>query len=99
MKKNKFSNRSLKFIERNSPKNEKVRTYIQLLAEKVFHLSNYDFIQSENDVIFKIQDCTLVLNEDYVELHLYKNKVKVQTFVGDSCWYQGLKFIKENFKI
>jgi hypothetical protein len=98
LKKNKFSKRSLKFIERNSPKNKKTRDYIDTLAQKAFQLNNYLFIENKKNVFFKIENYILVLNEEYVELQLYKNNIKIQTFLGDSCWYQGLKFIKEDLK-
>ena len=96
MRRNKISNRSLKFIERNSPKNENVKNYINLLANNAFHLKNYAFIEKDNTIVFKIKDFILYLNEEYIELQLYKNEFKIKSFVGDSCWYQGLKFIKEN---
>ena len=99
MKKNKFSNRSLKFIERNSPKNEKVRKYIELLANNAFKIKDYIFLETEDNMVLQIQDSYLILNEEYIELQLYKDNIKIKTFYGDSCWYQGLKFVKENFKI
>lgn len=98
MKRNKFSKRSLKFIERNSPKNEKVRNYIELLVNNKFYLKDYTFLEINNEIVFKVDDIYLTLNEEYVELQLYKNSIKIKSFLGDSCWYQGLKFIKENFK-
>lgn len=99
MKRDKFSNRSLKFIERNSPKNETVRRYINTLATKAFGLKNYSFTEKNNNIIFCIKDFYFILNEEYVELQLYRNQEKINSFLGDSCWYQGLKFLKENFKI
>lgn len=97
MKRNKTSNRSLKFIQRNSPKNEKVKEYIKLLADNAFQLVDYNFLDIDNNIVFQIEDFILLLNEEYVELQLYKKNIKIQEFLGDSCWYQGLKFIKENF--
>lgn len=99
MKRNRISNRSLKFIERNSPKSEKVRKYINNLATKAFGLKQYDFIEIENNMVFYIEGYYLVLDETYIELQLYKNGIKINSFLGDSCWYQGLKFITENLKI
>lgn len=94
MRRNQISNRSLKFIERNSPKNDKVKSYIEMLITKVFNIEDYIFIEVNNNFGLKIKNFVLLLNEEYIELQLYHNDIKLRSFLGDGCWYQGLKFIK-----
>ena len=97
MKRNKASNRSIRFIQRNSPKNQKTKEYINTLANNAFGLKDYKFIHTEDNVVFQIYNIFLVLDEEFIELQLYEDNKKIASFLGDSCWYQGLKFIKENF--
>lgn len=100
MKRNKFSQRSLKFIERNSLSNAKTINYVTSLATKAFEFTNIQVVNFLNTTalcIIENQDkFYFVLNTEYIELQLYYNNIKIQEFQGDSCWYQGLKFLKHN---
>lgn len=95
MKKNNLSARSIKFIERNSLDTKKVRNYVISLMENVFEIKNYCFKDYKNyGICLFINDYTLCLDKDFVELKLLNKDKIVNTFYGDSCWYQSLKYLK-----
>lgn len=101
MKKNSSSARSLKFIQRNNPENLKVKEYIKNLSEKYFEINFYEFINFKEQLSYKIsvdeKDLILFFDKNDVELKLFQDEILIEKFYNDSCWYQGLKFIKENF--
>ena len=100
MRRNKFSNRSLNFIKRNSLENAKVTEYVASLSSNVFKITNFEFVKFYNTialcVISNKKKYYFIVNEEYIELQLYYNHTKIKSFQGDGCWYQGLKFIKDN---
>lgn len=95
MKKNILSNRSLKFLERNDLKNETVRNYVISLLENFFLIEDYDFKQTDYGLGLFIKDYVLYIDKEYIELKVFYNNTLLKTFLGDSCWFQALKFIKK----
>ena len=95
MKKNSLSNRSLKFLERNDLNNFNVKTYVISLLENFFVIKNYDFKQTKYGLGLFIKDYALCVDKEYIELKLFYKNNLIQTFLGDSCWFQALKFIKQ----
>ena len=100
LRRNKFSNRSLNFIKRNSLENIKTIEYVTSLASNVFKISNFEFTKIYNNtalcIILNKNKYYFILDKEYIELQLYRNRLKIKSFQGDSCWYQGLKFFKNN---
>ena len=95
MKKNILSNRSLKFLERNDLENESAREYVVSLLENFFLIKNYDFKQTNYGLGLFIKDYVLYIDKEYIELKVFYNNTLLKTFLGDSCWFQALKFIKQ----
>ena len=95
MKKNILSNRSLKFLERNDLENESVRDYVVSLLENFFLIKDYDFKQTNYGLGLFIKDYVLYIDKEYIELKVFYNNTLLKTFLGDSCWFQALKFIKQ----
>ena len=100
MRRNKFSNRSLNFIKRNSLENTNAIQYVASLASKTFEISNFEFVEFYNTIALCIisnkNKYYFIVDKKYIELQLYHNHRKIKNFQGDGCWYQGLKFIKDN---
>ena len=100
MRRNKFSNRSLNFIKRNSLENPKTMQYVTSLASSVFRISDFEFVKFYNTTALCVTSNKkryyFILDKEYIELQLYQNHLKIKAFQGDSCWYQGLKFLKNN---
>ena len=87
--------RSVKFIERNNLENEKVKNYVISLIEDVFKINNYYFKKHQKyGMCLCIQDYMFFLDKEFIELKLLKKNKIEHIFCGDSCWYQGLKYIK-----
>ena len=101
MKKSKFSTRTLKFIGRNNPEILKVREYIENLSKKYFEIDFYEFINFREQLSYKVvinnKNLILFFDRDNAELKLFENNIEIEKFYNDSCWYQGLKFIKKNY--
>lgn len=95
MKKNSLSNRSLKFLERNELDNCSVRDYVISLLENFFLIKDYDFKQTEYGLGLKLQNYILCIDKEYIELKVFQNDNLIKTFLGDGCWFQAIKFIKE----
>lgn len=95
MKKNILSNRSLKFLERNDLNNEEAKNYVISLLENFFLIKNYEFKQTKYGLSLFIKGYTLCIDKEYIELKLFYNNSLIKTFLGDSCWFQALKFIKQ----
>ena len=100
MRRDKFSKRSLNFIKRNSLENTRTVQYVASLALEVFKISNFKFVNFKNTIALCIgsnkNKYYFIINKEYIELQLYYNHTKIKSFQGDSCWYQGLKFLKDN---
>lgn len=95
MKKNILSNRSLKFLERNDLENESAKDYVVSLLENFFLIKDYDFKQTNYGLGLFIKDYVLYIDKEYIELKVFYNNTLLKTFLGDSCWFQALKFIKQ----
>ena len=95
MKKNILSNRSLKFLERNDLENESAKDYVVSLLENFFTIQDYDFKQKKYGLSLFIGEYVLCVDKQYIELKLFYKNNLIQTFLGDSCWFQALKFIKQ----
>lgn len=95
MKKNIYSKRSLNFLQRNDLNNEAAREYVESLLENFFSITNYRIEPTNYGIGLLYKDYILYIDKEYIELKvLYKNHI-VKTFVGDSCWFQAIKFIKQ----
>lgn len=95
MKKNVFSNRSIKFLERNDLNNCEVKDYVISLLENLFLIKNYEFKQTNYGLGLKVDNYILCIDKKYVELKVFYNNNLIKTFLGDSCWFQAIKFIKK----
>ena len=95
MKKNILYNRSLKFLERNDLENESAKDYVVSLLENFFLIKDYDFKQTNYGLGLFIKDYVLYIDKEYIELKVFYNNTLLKTFLGDSCWFQALKFIKQ----
>lgn len=95
MRKQIYSNRSLKFLKRNDLSIIEVKNYVVSLLEKYFLIEDYSFGQTEYGLGLFVKDYTLCIDKKYIELKLFRKNNLIKTFGGDSCWFQALKFIKE----
>lgn len=97
MKKTPLSIRSIRFIERNNLENEKVKNYVTSLIENVFKINEYCFkIHEVYGTCLCVNNYIFFLDKKYIELKLLKEEKVIKLFYGDSCWYQGLKYLKDN---
>lgn len=95
MKKNILSKRSIRFLERNDLNNYEVKNYIISLLENFFLIRDYEFKLTKYGLSLNVQNYVLCIDKEYIELKVFYNDKLIKTFLGDSCWFQALKFIKE----
>lgn len=95
MKKNNLSKRSIKFLERNNLDKYETKNYVISLLENFFSIKDYKFKQTNYGLGLNIQEYVLCIDKEYIELKVFYKNNLIKTFLGDSCWFQAIKFIKE----
>lgn len=87
---------------RNSLEYEKVRDYVTNLVFVIFGISNFDFVNFKDTIALHLKtskdlNLYLFLDKENIELLLSNQNQIIKKFKNDSCWYQGLKFVFENY--
>lgn len=111
MKRNLQSNRSKKWIERNSLNNPECERYVRKLCDSYFELPIYKIGEYDSDekalwITYGCFSYIIEVDRKNVNLKVFESKnhskgnnyhVLKKTFVGDTCWYESLSWVKNKY--
>lgn len=107
LNRNALSNRSAKWLQRNSLSNDGCRNYVKDLCDCVFDIKEYKIEEYCGDyslyITYGLYSYIIYTNKSSVCLNVADKKINEEkyymisnkTFVGDKCWYDCLEWIHQ----